>query len=190
MKNHKQFMPGTMHLVVPTGKHGEAEIVHESPDRFTRLHGAIHGQPLECNKYTRLVIGGTLWMTDAEFEWRTSLTAVRKMRGDVLIIGLGIGFILSPIYRRRDISSVTVIEKSADVILLVAPCFPGVTVIEADAYKWTPPKCAFDVIYFDIWPNIPNADDWADIKKLKRKYRSALRTGGWIAAWCEDYARR
>lgn len=182
------WKPGSFHKLIPAGEHGTAKIVHHTPDRFTRLRARFEGQPLDCQTYTRLFIGDTLWMTDAEFEWRTQLQAVKRMTGDVLIAGLGIGFILRPILQ-DGIASVTVLEKNADVIALVAPHFPTVKIIEADARSWIPPRRAFDAIYFDIWADIPNADDRDDIKALKRKYRPALRKGGWIGAWCEGYAR-
>jgi hypothetical protein len=184
------FLPGSMHRYVPAKKYGTAKIVHDTPGKLERLRGAMHGQPLDCDVYTRLIVGNVLWMTDTEFEWRSNLEAVSRLSGDVLIAGLGIGFILRPILKRADVKSVTVIERSADVIALVAPHYPTVKVIQVDARDWEPPKRAYDAIYLDIWHNVPNSDDREDIKSLKRRYRSALRKGGWIAAWCEDYAKR
>lgn len=183
------FLPGRMSAVIPQGTVGRASIVHDSPDQFMRLRAAMAGMPLNEEKYARLLIDGSVWMTDAEYEWRTNQSAVSAAVGDVLIAGLGIGFILRPMLAKAGVSSITVIERDADVIALVAPHFPSVRVIEADAYTWTPPKKAFDCVYLDIWQNVPNADDWEDIKRLKRKYRAALRKGGWIAAWCEWKAR-
>lgn len=184
-----EFSAGMMHKVIPPAEVGAARIIHDSPDKFTRLRASLARQPLNCDTYTRLLINGELWMTDAEYELATNYDAVRSARGDVLIAGLGIGFILRPMLAKPEVSSVTVIERSADVIALVSPHFPAVKVIEADAYAWEPPSKAFDFIYFDIWPNVPNADDLADIKALKTRYRKALRKGGKSAAWCESIAR-
>ena len=127
-------------------------------------------------------------MTDAEFEWRTNLAAIRAMRGDVLIAGLGLGFMILPTLEKREVSAVTVIENNADVIKLIAPQITTekLQVIHADARTFEPQKRSYDCVYLDIWANVPNYDDWKDIKKLKRKYRKALRPKGWIAAWCED----
>ncbi len=185
-----QFLPGSMHKILPAGEFGAAKVVHDRPDALTKLRAAMHGQPLDCEVYTRLIVGGTLWMTDADYEWRTNLEPVRNMTGDVLIAGLGIGFVLAPLRNRERITSVTVIEKNADVIALVEPTFPFARVIHADIYEWEPPKKSFDCIYFDIWENVPNRDDWEDMKTLKKRYRPALRKGGWIGAWCEDRAKQ
>lgn len=190
MKQSKIFEPASMHRVVPAGEYGLAKILHDQPDAFQKLRAAMKGQAIGDGIYTRLVVDGSLWMTDTEFEWRTNLEAVSNLHGDVLIAGLGIGFIVQPLLKRSDVTSVTVIEKSADVIALVAPHLQGATVIEADIHTWEPPRKSFDSIYFDIWANIPNEDNREEIKGLKRRYRTALRPGGWMAAWCEDRASR
>lgn len=183
---------GAMHAIHEPRKLGKAEIRIDEPDRFTRLRGAISGQPLYADKYTRLLVDGELFMTDAEFECDTNRSVVQKMRGDVLIAGLGIGLILVPILKNPIVASVTVLENSKDVIALVAPKFEDkkLKVIKADCITWEPPKKSYDSIYFDIWPNVPNEDDALLIKTLKARYKPALRPKGWIAAWCESYARR
>lgn len=184
-----RFSPGSMSVVLPSGKHGAAEVLHDTPSPMQRLRAGINGMSLDCDTYTRLLIDGRLWMTDAEFEYRSNIGVVVEARGDVLIAGLGIGFILPPILARKEVSSVTVLERSADVIALVSPHFPKVKVIHADAHQWEPPKRSFDLIYFDIWADVPNSDNLKEIKALKLRYRSALRKGGRTAAWCEDHAR-
>lgn len=166
---------------VPPGKVGVAELVHDTPSELTRLRAAIQGQPLGREKYARLLIRGRLYMTDAEFEWRTNSEPVMRARGDVLIAGLGIGLILDPIIEKA--ATVTVVEHEADVISLVAPHFPTVKVVHADIFKWEPEKGAkWDMIYFDIWPNI-SEDDLDEAKALRKRYRKFLRKGGWMGSW-------
>src|SRR5579862_537062 len=119
------FQPASMHAIIPPDEHGSAKIVHDTPDPFTRLRAAMHGQELSHGKYTRLIVDGTLWMTDADYEWRTNLEAVDKMKGDVLLAGLGIGFIVCPALSDPGVSSVTVIENNADVVALIVPHLNG-----------------------------------------------------------------
>lgn len=183
-----KFLPGMMRAFVPAGMHAEAQIVHDAPSDFVRMREAIRGRAIGNGIFTRLLVNGRLWMTDTDYEWRSNLEAVSKMTGDVLIAGLGIGFVIHPILSRAN--SVTVIENNADVIALVHPHFPTISVVQADAREWTPPRKAYDAVYLDIWPDVPNHDDWEDIKALKKRYRPSLRKGGWIGAWCEDQARR
>lgn len=184
--------PGTLHRILPPGQVGRAKIVHDSPDLLTRARAERDGQPLRAKKYTRLIVDGTLWMTDAEFECMTNLRVVEWAAGDVLIAGLGIGLILQPLLDSPDVKSVTVLERSADVIALVGPRYehPKLTIVEADAYTWKPPATAYNLIYFDIWANVPNEDNKEEITALKKRYRPALKRCGKTLAWCEQYARR
>jgi hypothetical protein len=190
----KMMLPraGTLHKQIPASELGVAKVVHDTPDDFTRLRARMDGMPLYANTYTRLFVDGELWMTDAEFECQTNVEVVRAAHGDVLIAGLGLGLILSPILEKSDVQSVTVLEVSPDVIALIGPRYQNskLTIIEADVFLWQPPKKAFNFIYFDIWANVPNADDRPRIQLLKRRYRSALKTGGRTSVWCENYKGR
>jgi len=167
---------------VKPGKVGTAELVHDEPSKIERMMGALHGMPLHREKYARLLVNGSIMMTDAEFERATNADFVREACGHVLIAGLGIGLILDPIMEQSE--SVTVIEKNKDVIDLVGPYFPQVKVIHADIYEWNPPKDArYDTIYFDIWGHF-NADTSKDAAKLSRKFKKYLVEDGWMKSWC------
>lgn len=184
--------PGALHRRIPELKHGSVTIVHDSPDMMTRLRAARDGQPLNEKVYTRLHIDGRLWMTDAEFDCWTNYPAVIQMRGDVLIAGLGLGMILPPVLKSKEVRSVTVLEISQDLIAAVGPMYKSkkLKIIHADCREWPVPKRAFDCIYLDIWQNVPNEDNLKEIKALKQRYRAGLRKGGWVRAWCENYAQR
>lgn len=163
-------------------------MVHDTPSDFERLRARMSGMPLYAQTYTRLFIDGRLWMTDAEFECWTNLKFIERAYGDVLIAGLGIGLVLRPLLDAEDVSSVTVLERSPDVIALIGPLYqhPKLTIVEADCHQWEPPKKAYNFIYFDIWPDVPNSDNRDEIRGLKKRYRSALKTSGRTLAWCED----
>jgi spermidine synthase len=94
--------------------------------------------------YTRLVIDGVTQMTDTPAEQHFNTEAVDGARGDVLILGLGLGMILTAILPKRAVKSVTVVEISPEVIALVKPRlaairgFRKLAVVEADAYKYKP----------------------------------------------------
>jgi len=81
---------------------------------------------------------------------------------------------------------VTVIEKSPDVIKLVAPSFKGqrVEIINADAFEWRPKRGqGFNVVWHDVWNDICE-DNKAEMTKLKRAY---ARRCGWQACWSSEY---
>lgn len=184
--------PGTLHQRIPAATHGEAKVVHDTPDEFTRLRAAMDGQPLRAEKYTRLFVNGNLWMTDAEFECWTNDDFIRKAFGDVLIAGLGLGLVLPPLIESKIVESITVLEISADVIAMIGPLYqhPKLTIVHTDARTWQPPKKVYHFVYFDIWANVPNSDTRKDIAALKQRYRSSLKKHGRTLAWCENYRGR
>lgn len=189
------FRPAYLKRRITECERGTVRIAQDRPSVIERCRASMNGQPLEDTIYTRLLISDEnyreqVWMTDAEYEWRSNREFVREARGDILIAGLGLGFIVHPIVKSSDVKSVTILERNADVIALVSPSIKSkkVSIVQTDARTWTPPKRSYDVIYFDIWPHVPNEDDKADIVALKKRYRSAMRKGCWMRAWCEDYA--
>lgn len=166
---------------VPPAERGRAKIVHDTPSAMDRLQGSLHGQPLTRDKYCRLFVGSSVMMTDAEFERRTNISPICEARGHALIAGLGIGLILKPFIEKCE--SVTVIEKEDDVIALVAPYFPSVTVIHADIFEWLPDRgMKFDTIYFDIWADVCPDDLEAD-KLLRKRFRKYRAKGAYVESW-------
>lgn len=192
-KNRFQFTD-TEKLFTPTEK-GTARILVDEPSGLDRVRGAMNGQPLNRDKYVRLIVNNETVMTDSEFERMTNGEFLREMRGDCLIAGLGLGFILAPAL--RECKSVTVIEKNQDVIDLVAPKFKSkkLTVIHGDIKDFRetlvvnngPNKAfwkdrKFDTIYLDIWGDF-SSDTSREAGVLKRGLKKWLRPGGWIGDW-------
>jgi spermidine synthase len=111
-----------------------------------------------------------------------------------VINGLGLGVCLKAILEKTEIESVTVIEKSKDVINLVEPSFlddPRVTIIHADALEWKAPRnVKYDFVWHDIWDDICT-NNLETMGTLHRKY---ARRSGWQDSWCRDllkyYQRR
>ncbi len=166
---------------VPPAIHGLAEIVHDVPSSFERMSGAMRGMPLNREKYVRLLINGKTWMTDAEFERGTNREILREAHGDALIAGLGIGLILDPLIAKC--STVTVVERSQDVIEIVAKQFLQATIVHADILDWSPAAGQkFDTIYFDIWADV-SRDYQSESNGLKRRFRKYLNPGGWLGSW-------
>ncbi len=114
------------------------------------------GRQVPPGTYTRLMRGTTLVMSDTPAERRDHSYAIRMAKGDVLVNGLGLGLVATAMLAKPEVTSVTVVEKSADVIALVAPHLdPRLAIIEADALAWTPPKKAnYGAAWHDIWDDI------------------------------------
>ncbi len=143
-------------------------------------------ESVEPGNYKRLMRGGTVVMSNTPMEIETNRPIIRNAIGNVLINGLGLGMVLEAILLTSDVTSVTVVEKSPDVIALVAPSFkdePRVKIINADAFEYTPAKGQrFDAVWHDIWDTICG-DNVLSMTKLARKY--ARRTD-WQGAWCKE----
>jgi len=176
--------------IIPVGVSGPCEV-----DHFRITKDTFQGFGVERTRpglYARLkVLGGTM-MSDTDMELRTNYEAVRCATGDVLIGGLGLGMITLPIVLKPEVSSVTVVEISRDVIALVEPHIRAatgmdagkLTVIHADVKRWKPTRSGrqFDFAYFDIWEHIC-IDDLQERKDLHVAVRRYLRKGGRATSW-------
>tara|TARA_R110000751_G_scaffold109345_7_gene206454 strand:- start:8422 stop:8985 length:564 start_codon:yes stop_codon:yes gene_type:complete len=109
------------------------------------------------SEYTVLTKFGCVMpiMQDSEAEYKEHQWLWDNATGDVLIGGLGIGFVHQTLMDNPDVTSVTIIEKSQDVIDLVwEHCVKDdtFTLIKADIETWVPPEdSSWDVAWFDTW---------------------------------------
>jgi len=181
---------------VPDGTLGIARVesfsISEQDAKMENLRSAINGRGysrIKPGDYKKLYVGGTLMMSDTPMEYRTNFEAMIAARGDVLVMGLGLGCLLRSILTKDCVDTVTVLEKHQDVIDLVGPTItdPRVSIICADAFDWKWPKGQkFDYVWHDIWPDIC----WVNkeqMTKLKRRYGRL--SGGNQDCWSEELIR-
>jgi len=161
--------------------------------RRCQLIDAIHGRreyaDFKAGEYVRLVRKGDHdpMISDTAMEKETNLDFYEEAHGDVLIAGLGIGMVLLAVQNKSNVTSVTVVEKEQEIIDLVKPQLPlnkKVTIVHGDIFDYIPTQ-KFDTIYFDIWDNICG-DNWEEMKKLHRKFRSKLKPNGWMSSWRKE----
>jgi len=179
---------------IPSGRSGDW-IVEKFVVPKKSLEGskcAMVGRDVPPGEYTRLVYRG--WdtvMSDTPAEVKDHLPFFWKVEDcgtDILMNGLGLGIALQAVLL-CDIKSVTVIEKSIDVISLVFPYFDDqrIRIIHEDAFEYNPPKgMKYSHVWHDIWTNICS-DNLPEMKKLKCKY---ARKTKWQGYWCEYECRR
>ncbi len=133
-------------------------------------------------EYTRLTRNNTVVMSDTHAEaWEHQEALFAK--GNVLIAGLGIGFVLGTLAYKEDVSSIMVIEKSEDVIKMVAPYYEhldNVTIVQGDIFKFKIPDW-IDFCWFDIWDDIC-FDNYEEMQVLHQKARDISADS---AAWSE-----
>ena len=134
-------------------------------------------------------------MTDLYDEWWTQRMAIEQARergGDVLITGLGLGLVVASMLELPGcrVKQVVIIERSADVIGLVAPALENrygeqFEVINADAFEWLPPPGQrFSVAWHDIWPNPHEPGVLAEAERLESRYQTCC---DWQGNWVRDY---
>lgn len=180
-------------VTVPEGCRGEWRVerfeITEEQAKFENLRSMFKpgngGRSYKAGVYTRLMRGDTVVMSDTPAEMFDHSFFVHQARGDVLINGLGLGMVLQAVLDKPDITSVTVIEASEDVIALVAQHYtdPRVTIIHADAFAYQPPKGKrFGAVWHDIWDHICS-ENLKAMTKLHRKYG---RRTDWQGSWCRE----
>jgi spermidine synthase len=153
-----------------------------------------HGRGVPAGQYKRLMRGGQVVMSNTPDEIQDFLHFVYKAKGMILVNGLGLGVLLKKLLDKPEVTKVTVIEKSPDVINLVGPTYRNdkrVEIIHADAFSYQPPKGErYDCVWHDIWDNLC-ADNLEEMKKLHRKYGRRTRfQESWGRCLCERYAKR
>ncbi len=181
---------------IPESTHGTAKVEHFEVTKGASMMTALRGGRdfVAPGKYARLRVGGKLFMSDTRWERISNTDVVRHAHGHVLIAGLGLGMILVPILRKPEVLSVTVLEKSADVIALIAPHFNDsrLNIINADVFEWKPPKGSrWNVVYFDVWADT-STDDLPSVAKLHQRFKFFLdRTDEkrWMESWNRDYLK-
>lgn len=167
----------------------------------------MHGQGYEVAglkagvTYTMLRRGSTVVMSNTPMEMNTNYQIRMHAFGDVLIGGLGMGMILLDASQHANVKSIVIVEKELDVIDLVWPHLQKhtkcpIVLLHDDIFtakehilqRFTRP--IFETIYFDIWDDI-TPDNWEEMKKLKRIYRSLLskQEKAWMMCWREDKTR-
>jgi hypothetical protein len=183
---------------VPEGTSGDWTIkkftVSESESKMDRiLSHSLRYVP--AGTYTGLYRGRTVIMSDTPDEISDHLPVMMKAQGKVLIVGLGLGVVLNAIAKKPETSSVTVIEKSEDVLNLVKSHYenkyPGkIEFIHSDIFDYKPKSTdKWDFAWFDIWDDLCE-DNLEEMATLHRKY---ARKATWKASWGKEllqYERR
>lgn len=180
---------------VPDGKSGDWEIKTQivgEPDPLTKARAALreYGRIVPAGTYKILYRNHNVIMSNTPDEISDFMHFIYRAKGKVLINGLGLGVVVQALIDKPEVQEIIVIEKSEDVIKLVAPTYssnPKVTIIHADAFEYQPPKgVMYDAVWHDIWDDIC-ADNTEGMSKLHRKYGKKTK---YQDSWCRDLCLR
>jgi hypothetical protein len=189
-----EFIP---QVDVPEGIEGDWKVerfkISKAESEFSKLRAVFHPREyVQPGRYTRLVRGRSIIMSDTLSERLDHQLAVHRAHGRILINGLGLGMVLNACLRKPEVDHATVVEISPDVIKLVAPHYQKrygerLTIVEADALTWRPKKGSrFGMVWHDIWDTI-SGDNLPEMTKLHRSYG---RRTEWQGSWCKEICRR
>ena len=108
--------------------------------------------------YLALTQGNNIWMSLNPNEIETMKPYIAKGKGDILVLGLGMGYVPYMLALKEDVRSVLIVERDKDIInlfkSLIWPNFVNknkIKIVEADAIDYVSKNKGFDYIFADLW---------------------------------------
>lgn len=152
--------------------------------------------------YIRLKMNGKgIMMSDTPMERNTNHDFIRKANGDVIIFGLGLGLVILPLLKKKNVKSILVVELYQDLIDLVHPILKKhdpenkLSVIQGDCFeihKSIPKEQKFDSVYGDIWIEICT-DNYEEMKTLTKNWKNRINrenSNAFIDHWMKGYLKK
>lgn len=177
---------------VPEGVSGDWKVSKfEVKPSARSFRDDLRGRGIPAGEYTRLSNSvEACFMSDTPAEYRDAAWFITMARGDLLISGLGLGMVIKALLLKPEVTSITVLELSEDVIKLVAPSYsdPRLRIIHADCRTWKPDR-RFDYAWHDIWGDV-STDDLPEMQFLRRRYAKAMTAPKRQHVWGEDLVTR
>ena len=111
--------------------------------------------------YLALTEGGNIWMSLNPNEIETMKPYINKAKGNVLVLGLGMGYVPFMLSLKNCVKSITIIEKDQEIINLfnelIYPSFVNkekIKIIKGDAIEFarkSQKEGTYDYIFADLW---------------------------------------
>ena len=108
--------------------------------------------------YLALTEGNNIWMSLNPNEIETMKPFINKAKGNVLVLGLGMGYVPFMMAMKSEVKSITIIEKDPEIIglfnTIIYPNFKNkekIKIIEDDAINYTKKNNKYDYIFADLW---------------------------------------
>ena len=129
-----------------------------------------------------------VWMSDLPIElndMREQLDSARP-RGHVLVGGLGLGIIAKWAARMPNVKSVTVVERSRDVIKLVHQPSDPFFVERADIYEYLKSAGCYDTYLLDTWQGTNEGTWWTEVMPARRIIANRFGARPRVTCWAEN----
>lgn len=130
-----------------------------------------------------------LWMSITPNEIETMEKSINDAYGNVLVLGLGIGYYPYMLSLKENVKSITIIEKSKEAIeLFINEIYPQFTnkivnIIEMDAFQYLENiDTKINYIFADLWHDVSDGKDlYLKIKQYEKNYQMIK-----FSYWIED----
>lgn len=194
-------------LKIPEATSGKFAVRHRHYPQGTRFQTAsartaVFAQhvPLEVLATEPVIVhelleGSGVWMTDMPIEQAQIDPMLDEMRGRVLIGGLGLGYAAQVLARKPSVREIVVIERSPEVIELVARHIKGtgrrkVRTAQADLHDWLVQNQheRFDWAFYDIWAPDGERTFFEHVVPLRAK-TGEICNPEHVRCWNEDVMR-
>ena len=112
------------------------------------------------NKFSYLALteGNNIWMSLNPNEIETMKPYINTAKGNVLVLGLGMGYVPFMMAMKNEVKSITIIEKDPEIIglfnSLIFPSFKNkekIKIVEDDAINYVKKNNRYDYIFADLW---------------------------------------
>ena len=111
--------------------------------------------------YLALFMGNSVWMSLNPNEINTMKPFIKEGHGNVLVLGLGMGYVPFMLAKKEEVKHITIIETDKQIVdlfnLLIWPNFVNkekIMIIQDDAIRYTSDKARckdYDYIFADLW---------------------------------------
>lgn len=141
-----------------------------------------YGYFIDSFSYPALIENNKIWMLITPNEIETMKPHIKEMKGNVIIFGLGLGYIAYMLSEKDDIKNITIVENNKTIIELaknyILPQFKNkdkIKIIYKDAFVFLKENMndKVDYCFFDLWHNPNDALSlYLKIINYEKKYKN------------------
>ena len=140
----------------------------------------------EKYSYLALLQNNKIWMSLNPNEINTMEPHIAKAKGNILVLGLGLGYFPFMCSLKDEVKHITIIEKDKEIIHLFNeyllnrfPYKDKITIIESDAVNYIKSNHNYDYIFADLWHDpIDGMNIWYSLKQIEKLHN--LNMSYWI----------
>lgn len=183
-----------MSTILKEGRKGKVKLTKKTISKGTKIRtydwrqGCFYDGTMDASMpIVMLSEGKSIWMSDTPQEQESLVPVIQRARGDVLMGGLGIGYLPTRLMRKAEVKSITIVEKNQDVIALVYPQIwgPKTNIIVGDIFDYLiGTDKRYDFIHVDIWMGI--LQPLKGIQRVRNLAKTCLKPNGEVHCWAQE----